>query len=107
MNSPRGPRPHTWLLGPDPVLHAQHNAWLAARAQARFRGEPFEVTLPGWIRAWRQRWHQRGRLTHEFCCTRRDTTLPWRDDNIQVITRAENNRLIAQRRQQRRRRACD
>jgi hypothetical protein len=84
-----GPRPETWRSGPDPVRHAQFHAWGVARAQARYRGEAWELTAEEWCTAWGDQWHLRGRHSHSWYLVRRDWHLPWRADNIKVVDRHE------------------
>jgi len=84
-----GPRPETWQSGPDPVRHAQFHAWGQARAQARFRGEAWELTVEDWIACWGDSWHLRGRHNHSRYLVRTDWHLPWRGDNIGLVTRNE------------------
>ena len=87
-----GPRPHTWKTGPDPVVHAQYNAFIQQRNQARFRGETWtdEYTFEQWRELWREHWNDRGRANNQYCLTRRDYNQPWTQDNSQVITRFEH-----------------
>jgi hypothetical protein len=84
-----GPRPQTWRSGPDPVRHAQFQACSQARAQARFRGEAWELTPEEWCTAWGASWHLRGRHNHSWYLVRTNWHLPWRADNIGLVNRHE------------------
>lgn len=87
-----GPRPHTWITGPDPVRHAQYGAFLRARAQARFRGESWQLTFEDFERTWQGRWHLRGRGPDRLCMARLDPDQAWTVPNIELITRSEHCR---------------
>ena len=95
MNPRRGPRPHTWKYGPDPVIHHQHTAWLHNRVQARYRGEPYDLTFAEFCMLWQGHWHRRGRGWGCLNLTRRDTTVGWTVSNCRLqerstITHARN-----------------
>ena len=87
--APQGPRPHTWVTGPDPVRHAQYDAWLKSRAQANYRGEVWELEFKDWVAAWGDQWHRRGRTKDTLQLMRDNAQLPWRKDNIVLVDRAE------------------
>ena len=83
-------RPYGIYKHEDPVLRAQHTAFHRMRAQAKHRGDLFELTFEEFESVWNGRWEQRGRKPHELCMRRIDATLPWRLDNITVIERSEH-----------------
>jgi hypothetical protein len=87
-----GPRPQTWITGPDPLKHTQYRAFVQQRNQARWRKEtwPDEFDFDSWVRAWADRWPDRGRSPDQYCMTRIDRTQPWTETNVQVITRAQH-----------------
>jgi hypothetical protein len=87
-----GPRPQTWVTGPDPVVHEQYRAFIQQRNQARFRGEGWtdEYSFEQWQSLWQSHWHQRGRKPEDYCMTRRDPAQPWTQENSQVIPRSEH-----------------
>ena len=64
------------------------------KAQAKFRREPFELTLKEYCTLWQGKIHLKGRLGTEYAITRLDTTKPWMLDNVAVMTRAELNAFI-------------
>jgi hypothetical protein len=80
-------RPHRWATGPDPELRRKFQVWGQSRNQARWRGEPWELTLDQFIDIWGADWHLRGRCRGSMCMTRRDPALPWRADNTELVTR--------------------
>jgi hypothetical protein len=92
VGSKPGPRPHTWKTGPDPVVHAQYNAFIQQRNQARFRKETWtdEFDFEQWRALWAPHWHLRGRQPNQMCMTRCDKTKPWTQDNAEIITREEH-----------------
>jgi len=87
IGSRPGPRPQTWLSGPDETRHEQHIAWRQQKNQAQFRGETWQLTFDDWVELWGDQWWDRGRERGCYCMTRRDWELPWTRDNAQVITR--------------------
>lgn len=88
----RGPRPHCWSHGADPLLRAQGRGYSVAAAQARLRREPFELSFADYCAAWGGHWARRGRRAQDLCLTRRDAARPWRLDNVCLMTRAEHVR---------------
>lgn len=92
----RGPRPQVWITGPDPVLHKKYLVWLQQRNQALWREEGWHIEFDDWLKLWTDQWHLRGRERGDYCMTRRDWSLPWTLDNVQVITRSEHARQQGQ-----------
>jgi len=86
----RKPRPHIWKTGPDPVLHKKYLTWLQQRNQALWRDEGWDIDFAAWCKLWEQHWEARGRTKGSYCMTRKDWSLPWTLDNVQVITRSEH-----------------
>lgn len=85
-----GPRPHLWRSGPDPEQHRRYLIWLQQRNQAQWRGEIWHLSFEEWLKAWGDRFDQRGRSSTSLCLTRRDATLPWSAGNVHVITRRQH-----------------
>lgn len=83
----RGTRPHTWVTGPDPLRHAQYQAFLRSRAQAWFRGETWAIEFQPWLDLWAPHWDKRGRHRGSYHMTRLDDTQPWQQGNVQVVDR--------------------
>jgi hypothetical protein len=90
LRGPRGPLPHKWKTGPDPLRHDKFVGWHRHRSQALYRREPYELSFEDFEQAWGMLWHQRGRHRNDYCLTRRDAKDPWSKDNTQVITRGEH-----------------
>jgi hypothetical protein len=88
----RGPRPHTWLVGPDPQRHYLHQPWHKARSQAHYRGEIWDLTFEQWEKIWDGRFHLRGRGVDDLCMTMKDPELGWTETNAVIITRREQLR---------------
>jgi hypothetical protein len=83
-------RPHLWISGPDPVVHKKYLVWLQQRNQALWREEGWHIDFADWCGLWGDLWHSRGRQRGDYCMTRKDWSLPWTLDNVQVITRSEH-----------------
>jgi len=82
-----GPRPHTWKAGSDPVRHNQYNAWHKSRAQARFRGEDWQLEFEEWVEIWGTNWSRRGRGPDSLVMMRRRWQEPWTKRNAQLVDR--------------------
>jgi hypothetical protein len=83
-------RPHVWLSGPDEYRHSMYHPWMLAKAQAKFRGEGFELTFEQFFELWNGRWHERGRGIDDLCITRINPDKAWKKSNVHVITRREH-----------------
>ena len=94
-NRGTGPRPHTWVTGPDLQTHLQYRAWLQSRAQANFRAEPWSLAFPEYQLIWEYRWHLRGRTRDTLCLTRTDPDSGWSSTNCELITRAQHSQRQA------------
>jgi hypothetical protein len=94
----KGPRPNTWKIQGE-IPHQQHIAWHRMRAQAVFRGEPWQFEFNQFQEVWNSHWHLRGRGSEEYCLVRIDYDLPWSTDNVELIQRRQH----AQRQRQRQR----
>jgi hypothetical protein len=90
----RGPRPHLWATGPDPVLHKKHRVWIQQKNQAQWRGEGWDLPFEAWLEIWAEsgQWENRGRERGTWCMTRRDWTEPWSVPNVHVVTREQHSR---------------
>lgn len=83
-------RPQSWVTGPDDFAHEQYYAWLKHRAQARHRGELYDITIDEWRTLWPQHlFEQRGRSSKDLCCKMLDPELGWTKSNVEVMTRRE------------------
>ncbi|CAB4165976.1 hypothetical protein UFOVP849_8 [uncultured Caudovirales phage] len=91
----RGPRPHTWVTGPDPEEHRKYRVFIQQKNQAQWRGEGWDITFDQWKQLWDQsgQWHNRGRSRDCYCMTRRNVELTWTPDNVMIITREEHSRI--------------
>lgn len=87
----RGPRPHIWLTGPDPVKHKQYFIWLQQKNQAQFRQEEWNLSFEDWLVLWGDLWPLRGRTKGSYCMTRYDPFGPWDKDNAIVIERRKHS----------------
>ena len=81
--------PTRWLYGTDPVLHAQHHAFLRARAQAVYRGQPWLITLEQYSATWGDQWRLHGRSgPARLNFSRRDHSGPWSMENVHIAPRS-------------------
>lgn len=85
----QGPRPHTWKIQGE-IPHQQWISWQRAKAQARFRGEPFLLTFEDFQTKWLGYWELRGRGSDDWCLTREDPDGAWEKSNCEVIPRVEH-----------------
>lgn len=69
--------------------YARRAAYARMKAQARYRGEPWEFKFETWIQMWDEHnlWHLRGRAGDSYCMKRIDTEKPWSPDNTAVMIR--------------------
>jgi len=86
----RGPRPHVWICGPDEYKHQMYIPFLKAKAQAKFREEPWELEFEDYFTIWNGYWADRGRDRDSLCMTRKDWSDSWSKDNIILVTRLEH-----------------
>ena len=91
---PRKPRrlaPEKWISGPDPHRHEMFTAWHKHRAQARFRGETYELTFEDFIQVWGSytEFKCRGRTPDSLVLTRKIDSGAWSVTNCEIITRYE------------------
>lgn len=84
-----------YKLYPDRFDRVRNKAWNRSRTQARFRGEPWELSFADYRDFWNTEeiWAQRGRGTDDLCMTRIDDELPWSRSNCCLITRINHLRL--------------
>jgi hypothetical protein len=89
MGRSKGLAPWAWIYK-DPFDHERHQAWARARAQAHFIGAVWEIEIDEWFEIWTSElWARRGRATDQLCMIRIDRTLPFRRDNVMLVTRYE------------------
>ena len=86
---PRGPQPHLWSTGPDPVRHQIYRWWLVHRAQAHHRAEAYALTFDQFESWWRHqdRYLRRGRRRGSVIMVRRDPQQPWSEANLELRPR--------------------
>lgn len=85
-----GPRPNVWICGPDEFKHSMYMPWMRAKAQAKFRDEPWDLSFEEFYELWKDDWHQRGRGPDDVCMTRDDIDGVWDKKNTIIITRHEH-----------------
>jgi hypothetical protein len=91
----RGPRPKTWVSGPDPAEHQRYRVFMQQRNQAQWREEGWTISFETWKRMWADsgQWLNRGRERGCYCMTRLDWSLPWTADNTVIVTREHHAKL--------------
>ena len=91
---PRRMFPDNWMSGPDPLMHDMYYAWQKHKAQARYRGESYDLTWADWQEIWANPvdFLNRGRRPDDLTLTRIDDFGAWTLTNVQVMTRLEQLR---------------
>ena len=86
--------PDTWVTGPCPIRRDKYYAWLRHRAQAKYRGETYDLSWEAFEQLWfdDDAWFQRGRRADNLCMSMIDWTQGWVEGNVEVITRLEQLR---------------
>lgn len=67
----------------------RRNAFSNARAQARHRGQEWNIEYEDWIEIWGTDFDNRGRKPGHKCLVRNDETKPWCKENMLVVDRSE------------------
>ena len=84
--------PHTWMSGADETDHKLYMDCLKAKAQAKYRGQEWEIQPLEYIALWRfeDRYLRKGRAADSITMTRQDKTLPWSLDNVKFQERKQH-----------------
>jgi len=82
-----GPRPRTWVTGLDPQRHKDYYRFLRARAQARWRDEPWSLTFDQWLAVWGDLRATPG--ADGYIMIRWDWSRGWTPRNCRVMTRRQ------------------
>lgn len=74
--------------------YSRRRAYACAKAQAKYRGEPWNFTMESWLKIWDDAgaWDSKGSNLGKLCMSRRDLTLPWEPANVDLVTRSESSR---------------
>jgi len=88
MARPKGPDLNCRLYA-DFDRHDQHWAYMRKRAQAKYRGESWTLTIDEWFALWDTsgQWHNRGRHPHASAVFMRDPERGWHVWNVEVCDR--------------------
>ena len=87
----RNPDPDNWQTGPCPIEHDKHYGYLKHKAQAKYRGELYSLTMDEWMSMWtNDLWLQRGRTTDSYCLQKIDAEQGWSVDNVEIVTRRKH-----------------
>lgn len=92
----RGIYPELWKSGRDPH---RHRLWLECqrnRAQAKHRGQTWEIDENTFCDLWMEddKHLRRGKGPNDLCMTRKDKDKPWTVDNVYFPTRREHFQSI-------------
>lgn len=76
-----------------PGSQAEHRlSFCRMRAQAKFRGEGWDLTWEQYQTIWEGKWHLKGRGTDDLCLTRLDWEGAWTLDNVSLTFRIDHLR---------------
>ncbi len=84
--------PERWKYGPDNNKRIVNRWFLMARAQAKYRDEPWHLTFADYWNFWADHMHQRGKKATDLQLKRIDETQPWHRKNCVLLARGHNNR---------------
>ena len=64
-------------------------AYSRAKAQAKFRGDVWALTITDFWDIWEHSgaWEHRGRKPHQYCMVRKEDLAPWCKENCIIVTR--------------------
>lgn len=82
-------RPEMWKHGPDAEKQLVNRWFLMAKAQARFRDEPWDLTFEDYYSFWRGNTHLRGRREDCKSLTRINDRAPWTKSNCVMANRRD------------------
>ena len=94
-----GPRPHVWKVQGE-IPHQQYVAWLKMKAQADFRGEPWQFSFEDFQQVWQGHWEPKGRGKDDYCLTRTNIQEAWSKGNVECIPRIDHLRRSQQRKKE-------
>lgn len=73
-----------------PGLQAQNRlSYCRMRAQAKYRGEAWDLTWDEYKEIWDGKWHLRGTTKESYVLTKIDQELAWTVDNVEICPRLE------------------
>jgi len=83
-----------YKLYPEKFDRERNKTWHRMRAQANYRGEPWQLSFDDYRDFWptEELWAQRGRSTESLCMTRLDPELAWSRSNTVVLPRIDQAR---------------
>ena len=64
-------------------------AWNRMRAQAKFRGETWDLSWEDFMAIWDTKWHLRGTNKESMVLTKRNQEGDWTKDNVEICPRLE------------------
>jgi hypothetical protein len=82
--------PDKWITGPCELTHDKYYAWLKHKAQAKFRGEDYQLSWDDWQSIWSDDdFLLRGRSKESLCLQKIDLEDTWNKNNVIVAPRYE------------------
>lgn len=78
-------------LSPFPGSLREHRlSYSRMKAQAKYRGEPWDLSWEEFQEIWEGKWHLRGSGADDMCLTRIDWDGIWNKDNVIIVSRIEH-----------------
>jgi len=87
--------PEHRLFGTDLMRRDRWVAYQKHRAQAKYRGESYELSWEEWDHLWEHCWEQRGRGRKNLCLSRIDFGGEWAIHNVVVVSRQRHFDMLS------------
>jgi hypothetical protein len=85
----KGPRPDTWVTGPNKAVHKHYYRFLKARNQAKFWKQPWRITWPQYLTLYKTLKGNWSRANNHKNLCRIDTSKGWTLKNVCFMTRSK------------------
>tara|TARA_R110000772_G_scaffold205144_4_gene315396 strand:+ start:4211 stop:4495 length:285 start_codon:yes stop_codon:yes gene_type:complete len=73
---------------PDRLQQNKRNVFHRQKAQAKYRGETWNIDFEQWWGLWETYWDLRGRRPSDYCMRQLDTQLGWEMPNLEICERS-------------------
>ena len=73
---------------PDRELQRKRNIFHRQRAQAKYRGEVWNIDFEQWWGLWEPYWDLRGRRPSDYCIRQLDNDFGWEMHNLEICERS-------------------
>ena len=84
--------PERWKWGPNKEKKLVNRWFLMARAQAKYRDEPWNLTFADYWNFWADHTERRGKKANDLQLKRIDETKPWHRKNCWLVARGNIQR---------------